>query len=737
MTCACGVQICNVCGARGCPNCAGQEADSSTAARPAVDLASEEETSPPNVDPVWAFQPELYIDTTAAGLAGPESEAAESDMRRNSAIITGDGDGCAACGLGLRGAADGTEWRICRCGLMYCAACSGSPCVACPVAAVWGDGDAASAHEAELLGEPAPAGQSQEQRAKGAKPSPDQLWADRKDKMQRRKADLHEQRHRSHEVRRQQIRDGKRPKRTRPDQGTCTFTTTNVTAVSSLMSELQFGTTLNDSHYILVQEHGARGEDRIRAENAALRNGWDIVASDAYLKNSKEGGGTAIMTKEPTGVRPLAQAPKCPEGRLSAGTIYLDGEVTIIAGYGISGAPISKQMELLKAVCETVRLMARPFVAGGDWQVSPEVMASTGIQELLNCTICAPRFGTNLISGNKIDYFIASDALLCNGWTTKVHFGSSLATHAPSSITLNRARGQEEVRRLSQPRPLPVHRTFGPCRDTTGVDWNGWQAIAEAENPQTRDANTVTHAMATWYAGAERELLELFDLDDDDDGAAFMGIGEGVQEIIEPSTRRFKDVPNRWGLVGHRLAWTSRGLHYLIRHGPALREDGHGEQSEILSRIAWRAGGLLRNWGKEHQRTTMGNNICDDGDGTHRMVLHDAKLTVTSGLSLLYSLVRGCHRKRPGLHLLWNGCGEALLEKATGTRNELEQVIRRFAEVRNRNHVKEVRRWAKSATLQSSHAATKVLQDQVRKTASAAKSHKGEKDRAAGRRQRV
>ncbi len=677
--------------------------------------------------------------------------SAEQELAAVGYSAGGPPTGCYACGLTIQHAAHGTMWRICRCGHMYCNDCAAGACWACPAQPVWSETEAAT-NEATLNEDQHPADEddASDQSTHGdqptedthhgladsrTRPTPDSLLEDRNARIDQYQRNRRQSRVQQRDMAARQIKQGRRPRRERRSQDEYVLTTVNATSANSLVAELEHGKTLEDSHYLLVQEHAARGEARVKAEGLAIRHGWDIVIDEAYIKYSKEGGGTALMTREPTGIRPAARRPNWAEGRMSVGTIMLNGsEVTLISIYAISGAPLARQMELIKVLAETVRLLARPFIAGGDWQVQPEELASTRIEAALDCVICAPRFGTNLLSGRKLDYFVASCSLLDGGWDTRVHFGCGLATHAPSSLILRASRTPTPTRRLTQPRPLPVHRPLGPSGVKAGVDWSTWRAMDVAENVQPRSLEAVSLALSTWYAGAERELLEIFDLDGGNDGDPFLGIGGATREVMETGGHRFRNVPDRWGLVGQRLTWVSRNLHLVKLHGPGLGilDDQRTCKWDMLTRIAWRAGGLRRSWPNEFLKTTANGNNEGDEDGKQQAVLIEARDGILKGLNMLFSLVRGAHRNPPQIHYLLNGGGERYLENVGHMMSNLEGIVNRFAAIRSNVNVRSIRRWARAATLRATHAATRIAQSQVRKTASACRDHIGERTEQVG-----
>ncbi len=238
---------------------------------------------------------------------------------------------------------------------------------------------------------------------------------------------------------------------------------------------------------------------------------------------------------------------------------------------------------------------------GGDWQVTPEEMRASGFAELLGGTSCATRWATNLTSKRCVDFFVVSDILLKEGCVVKPVHGCNFATHVPVILTLEVARTKHENRRLAMPRQLPMKPPIGPRQVKTGVNWAGWKESVEVDARQGIDSSSLGKLVDAWYAGAEQELLETFDLDNDGDGDDFLGIGLIRNEAMGCSEGRFRDTPDWTGLLGQRLGWTSKALHLTWRHGSALIND-HGHEHmqvreaklDMLRRFGYRACALLK-----------------------------------------------------------------------------------------------------------------------------------------------
>ncbi len=296
------------------------------------------------------------------------------------------------------------------------------------------------------------------------------------------------ERKRLREARSQQERKGWRPRRVRGNSNEVRrFTTNNVTCAEALREELEHGDRLKDFHYIFIQEHKLRGESRLRAEQWITALGMDVASDDAYIKQTDAGGGTAIVAEADLGVRPSGSAPEEICGRLTLGVVDIDGEVTAACVYGHSGTGLRGQRTLWCHLADAIKAAGRPFVIGGDWQVTPEDMRASGFDRLLGGVICASAAPTNVTSRRCIDYFLVSEVLLQDGWKVEVDHGCNFATHVPATLTIGGARAKAEVRRLATPRALPQTLPAGPRLPKPGVDWEAWETIAEAEKLQAYD----------------------------------------------------------------------------------------------------------------------------------------------------------------------------------------------------------------------------------------------------------
>ncbi len=204
-----------------------------------------------------------------------------------------------------------------------------------------------------------------------ARQSPDQLQLERVGALDEFRMQRIERRKQLRQMQKQQIRDGMRPRRRGTRNREVVFATVNATCANSLKKELLHGTDLRSCDIIFLQEHGLRGEARVRARRQADQIGWDACLTDAYVKNTSEGGGTGVLTQAHFGVRPLPIEDESLEGRATAGIGSIDEEVTAVSWYGVSGAGLNGQLAAWERLALFLKSQRRPFIVGGDLASHP------------------------------------------------------------------------------------------------------------------------------------------------------------------------------------------------------------------------------------------------------------------------------------------------------------------------------------------------------------------------------
>ncbi len=732
----------------------------------------------PRDDPLGHMHDEQRVDPWAMGATEAvwyEIGGDDEEGWRPIDAFQGQGEGarCARC-LTLLGG-HGMEWRICTCFAIACRHCWGEECINCGGNFPQGGSDNRSTdisnscgvrHDlgnvcASATGSGGPAGGSE---GAGLRQPPEVdprgALRLRSEAMDRRREALREKRKLSHEVRKMQYRNGPRPRREKSGGPWFEIVTANVSAASTLLDELEFGTSLGTPRVILVQELATDPDGGEAFANKVSNLGYTPVIEHSYYKDRGYGGGVAILTPGIGGARPQQPPAEHAKGRLVCGVIDMGLEVTGVCIYGITGGKLAAQLPLWKEMAAKIRLLGRPFCAGGDWQVSPQEMAGTGIEALLDARIVAPPNPTNFRTGTKIDYFLISRALIEKSTTASTIHGCRFSPHLPVRVQIRARATIPRVRRLSLPRMFPIERPVGPQLPPQRVRWEQWASSLErqgGEGGAEQGKHIVEEASKEWHAGVELELRGVFGCGDEDVAGPYLGIGAPRHVVENTAERMFRHTPDWQGLVGHRLAWTSRHLHMVSRHAQVLQAHGkaavqqHGMGGAAFKQA--RAAAAVRKAASGVTRTSRAGYVGDAAAASHGlpgdyMVLRRIGLRAAAlcheksplleepedkeyliimrmGLKRLAALARAVHGRVPLIdHWSRGGTGDDINQFAEMGK-EVEAAAQGLAARRGNQQLKAAKRWAASATSRVAHRVTKNPVATTLLSASPSKLHLG------------
>ncbi len=250
------------------------------------------------------------------------------------------------------------------------------------------------------------------------------------------------------------------------------------------------------------------------------------------------------------------------------------------------------------------------------------------------------------------------------------------------------------------------------------IDWARW---AEPDARKEESANdAISGALDDWYAGAEAELLAQYGLIGSDAEPHYMGIGKPPEVVVEPTTKRFRDVPDELGIIGHRLEWACRACNLIQSLGPMIIEAAGSSEVKVRDRAAAHIETLSR-FGHRACSFAREEHVCpNDADGDALWPL------IRRGMKMIGELVRSRHGRRPRLmRWRWGFDGEDFngFDKMA---MHLEDAMRRFAAHRTRRARARLRKWAEELPEHAGHKVTKAPDSTFALSASADKSHAGE-----------
>ncbi len=711
--CACGAFRCAECALVHCAKCGGT-AESNHGS-----------LSPPQFNDSWGQ--EQQADYSFADTAAFAWDSTHADVESPSAE-TGSHLRCASCAVGSSWWAG--EWRICQCRLAFCAYCARSGCEACGYLCEGAGGnyditedEFGTAYGGGGFAYPeAPSQLADEAMAMPTILTPAAAAARREGMMAEAKVRKRAERANARAAAKVHIANGKRPKRHRRPDEWVSFATANITTAQRLKEEITRGGELAACDFLGIQEHGLHGGSLAEAEGWLAREHWAGFVGAADQKNEGHGGGIAAITRHAAGLRRACTPKGILKGRLSLGFTQVDVAITFGIFYGLSGAAALAQRPYWKLLVDEVLALGRPFVLAGDWQLSPEAVRASGLCRALDAEICAPHCATNTTSGGKLDYFIVSRSLLHRGWRVRPLHGCTFKTHIPVVLELNIHVSCQPTRRLQQPRLLPVERPDGNAAPGIVVDWARWGAAAASGGGSCEDRmRAATAAMEDWYAGAEAELISQIGLASGEHEVAFMGIGLEPREVVEHNAKRFKNVPDNFGIVGHRLEWARNAIHMVTSLAPIIIAAAGNADSGVRQRV------------DAHQETLsmIGHRACSFAREQQRRP-YDADADafwplVAKGMKAAGELVRNRHGRRPRLCVWRHGEEGGDLDRFNALADELEDALRRLARERTRRHRAKVKKWADALPGHAGHKVTKCPEAALTMSASADKAHRGER----------
>ena len=120
-------------------------------------------------------------------------------------------------------------------------------------------------------------------------------------------------------------------------------------------------------------------------------------------------------------------------------------------------------MDLLRRACGVLRGIGLPFVLGGDFQMSPQMLAEAGIPGMFRAQIFNPSCDT-FVSGDvasEIDYFLVSNDLAPFVISCSARFVTCVANHAVVELVLDTIDRTKCIQVIRKPKRLPLKEPVG------------------------------------------------------------------------------------------------------------------------------------------------------------------------------------------------------------------------------------------------------------------------------------
>ena len=631
---------------------------------------------------------------------------------------------CRGCELTLN--EPGVGWRICTCWNYYCILCAERGCAACGarIGGTNGPINDTAADVSDPLAVQGVSGGSDtvDTCREGAILTPGGAWERREQLLKEFREQRIKQRSEWRRIVKTQWKEGLRPRRRRRKQAGVRIITMNVSGSGTFKHEYKYSGRYHGA-LCMVQEHHEKGQGCRDLESWLARHGTTYTITEGYTKNHGVGGGAAVIGSAPNAVRPAPGGSSIAEGRVCIGISDMEGDIAVGSVYGITSAPVAKQLALWKDLSVYLRTLGLPFIVGGDWQVHPREITKSGLLQVLDAQVIYPDEPTCAVTGNLLDYFIVSKTLCSGDVRARVMHGTSFKPHSPVEMIVDLKVRSCDVAALPRPKPFPIARPIGPVLPGARLKWEQWDMREMVHDRVAKFADVQTDVLRQWYAGVEAEISSAMGVFGCADETAYLGLGGENKPINQPQKGRYRHVDTNDGLIGVRMSWTTNALRMVTRYGRMLIDNWlYRKQAEASQHEVERTNAILNQLRRVGNRASALIRAPKGKTEGFEKAWHD----IERGLKALAGVAIRKHRRDPVIEQWRIGIGFLELGKIEQVALELEAKWHEILTTKRKSQIKEVKQWARNAPASIAHGATKQNIGWVPISASAAKGHLGE-----------
>ena len=160
-----------------------------------------------------------------------------------------------------------------------------------------------------------------------------------------------------------------------------------------------------------------------------------------------------------------------------------------------SVGPSETNLNILQEAATFLSCLTGPWIIGGDWNMSPQTLASTRFPNVVHGMIVAPDLPT--CNDSTYDYFIVSEGLLPSVAGVARIEDAGLKPHWPVRLYLRSNARRHLVRQLVRPRKIPGVLPHGPAARPPDFS----DAI-----PASVSRHEVDRCVHSWYKKVREEL---------------------------------------------------------------------------------------------------------------------------------------------------------------------------------------------------------------------------------------
>ena len=240
------------------------------------------------------------------------------------------------------------------------------------------------------------------------------------------------------------------------------------------------------AHAVVAVETGITPDKVDELSQWLLRKGWKSFLEPAIPSGGPAtSGGVAICVRAIYGLRaPSRIKPTIVPNRVLCAVVDAPGwhDLKLIGGYLVSGKGLnSPNAGYLADIGAAITAEGGHFALGADWNMTPEVVASTGLHRQVNGVLITPKPGqvtcTTANGSSQIDCWLTSERVSRCLDTFEVLRRAPVSTHKPTRLTFHPGASQLHAWTFQGLQRLPVEVPFGPR--PRPLSWTSSQAAAE------------------------------------------------------------------------------------------------------------------------------------------------------------------------------------------------------------------------------------------------------------------
>ena len=373
---------------------------------------------------------------------------------------------------------------------------------------------------------------------------------------------------------------------------------------------------------VCMQELAAQGDSARSLEKDFAIAGWIAKFNDSEVTKGQAGGegqsaGTGVAIRKGWG---CCAVPGALDGTvvdhrcsLLHWNALVKGGVDLGSVYLISGAGPSSQdnLDILEDVGERLACLNRPFVIGGDWNMTADELETTGWVQRVGGAIVKPQAAlpTSCASGRTIDFFVISQSLLYMVMDCYVVQEAKTTPHRPVRVVFASRMQAPLMRVVAGPKPFPVHPVVGPRRPQG--HWDDVVALAEDRGKPAQER--IGPLYCKWVLAYEATMCGLHDIGDTM-AAGYCGRAEpargkwvspqGSKGDIHPKTCR---QAKTWRWMADRVK------ELVVLQGKAAEGASDHRRKLIIRLRKWRPPDELEDLAHDHHETKDGRgSLIDD-----------------------------------------------------------------------------------------------------------------------------